>query len=55
MSLLLLGLGFATMAEEVKKEEDHARLCRYARIIVKNAPEAQKQELASRFRLLRLM
>jgi len=54
MSELLLALGFDAMAREVKTETEHDRLCRYARIIVKQSPESKRLELANRFRLLRL-
>ncbi len=52
MSALLLALGFDAMAREVKTETEHDRLARYARIIVKQSPAAQRLELANRFRML---
>lgn len=55
LSELLAAQGFATMAREVRDETDHARLCKYARIIVRNAPELFKRALVLRFKMLRLM
>lgn len=55
LSELLGALGFEQMARDVMGETDRDRLSRYARIVVKNAPEAQRMALHSRFVMLRLI
>ena len=55
MSALLFALGFDAMAEAVKTETDKERLCRYARVIVKQSPAEKKLALANNFRLAGLL
>jgi len=55
LSELLTALGFTQMAADVVSETDHQRLQRYARVIVKATPEAQRRPLVRRFALLRLV
>ena len=55
MSQLLAALGFDAMAREVKTEQDTERLSRYARVIVKQSPQAQKLALANQFRMAGLI
>lgn len=54
LSQMLAALGFGAMSRDVKTETDKARLSKYARIILKNSPEAQKHEIATRFYTLNL-
>jgi hypothetical protein len=49
MSALLKALGFDTMAKEVIGETDTERLTKYARVIVKNSPEANRPRLFQLF------
>ena len=55
MSELLSALGFTAMAGDVVDEHDHERLQHYARVILKNTPIAQREEIRARFALLRLV
>lgn len=55
LSELLSSLGFEAMARDVKTETDKANLSRYARIIIKQSPEAKRSELARGFYALRLL
>jgi len=55
MSALLFALGFDAMAEAVKTETDRERLCRYARVIVKQSPADKKLVLANNFRIAGLL
>lgn len=50
LSDLLLALGFVQMARDVKTETATDRLAKYARVIVKNAPAAKRDNLIKLFR-----
>lgn len=54
LSALLLALGFNAMANEVLTETDRDRLIRYARVIIKNSPEAQRPAIVRNLRALGL-
>jgi hypothetical protein len=49
MSELLKALGFEAMAKEVIGETDGERLRRYARVIIRNSPQANKARLLALF------
>jgi hypothetical protein len=53
LGALLASEGFAQMAADVLTETDIDRLRKYARVIVKNAPEDRRATLANHFRTLR--
>lgn len=55
LSELLAALGFTQMSLDVLKETDPAMLSRYAKCVVKNSPEATRQTIANKFRLLGLI
>ena len=55
LSELLAALGFDAMARDCATETDHARLCRYAKVVLKQSPETQRRVLYSRFAMLRLV
>lgn len=55
LSELLAALGFTQMSIDVLKETDAAMLSRYAKCVVKNSPEATRQNIANKFRLLGLL
>lgn len=55
LSEFLGALGFAQMAEDVKSEQDRARLSHYARIVLRQLPEDRKRAVATRFYQLRLI
>ena len=50
MSQLLKALGFDAMAENVIGETDGERLGKYARVIIRNSPQANKARLLALFR-----
>lgn len=52
---MLETLGFTAMARDVATETDWARLQRYARIILKQWPQEQRQAIRARFAVLRLV
>jgi hypothetical protein len=49
MSRLLESLGFDAMAKEVIGETDGERLGKYARVIIRNSPQANKARLVALF------
>lgn len=51
----LSAFGFVAMARDVLTETEWPRLQQYARIVLKNAPEASKIAMKSRFSTLRLV
>jgi trans-aconitate methyltransferase len=55
LSEWLKALGFDAMARDVLTEQDQTVLQRYARIIIKQVPQDQKQSVYTRFALLRLV
>lgn len=54
LSALLLALGFNQMAEDVLKETERERLVRYAKVIIKNCPDAQRAAIVRNLRALNL-
>lgn len=55
ISELLAALGFEAMARDVLNENDAERLSRYARIVIKNSPQAVRYTLVNSFRQLRVI
>ena len=55
LSELLAALGFRAMADDCATETRPEYLRRYARVVLKNAPAAQKEALRTRFVMLRLV
>lgn len=55
LSALLNALGFEAMARDVLTETDSGNLARYARIIIKQSPQAARAQLVSSFRQLRVI
>jgi len=51
----LSALGFDAMARDVATETDWTRLQQYARVVLKQSPEAERRAIHSRFALLRLV
>lgn len=49
MSAMLASLGFEAMSREVIGEQDNERLARYARVIIRNSPQAHKSRLLTLF------
>lgn len=49
MSAMLKALGFEAMAKEIIGESDTERLTKYARVIIKNSPEASRHRLFQLF------
>ena len=49
MSAMLKALGFKAMAEQVIGEQDTERLTKYARVIIKNSPQSNRQKLFALF------
>lgn len=51
----LATLGFEAMARDVVSEKDPARLQHYARVILRAVPSTQREDVRSRFAILRLV
>jgi hypothetical protein len=51
----LVAMGFDAMARDVANETEWERIRHYARFVLKQTPQEQKQAIHSRFVMLRLV